>query len=148
MKKTSLILKSCATLSCKNKITSRKFCSKCRTLKHREKDPVLYVVNTLRQNAKRRNISFSLTMEYFTEWCKQTNYIKLKGRGPDDYTIDRRKNHRGYEPGNIRILTKSENSEKYHQIDKVETVQHMKYLEQSDIIFASDHGQLQQANPF
>lgn len=67
---------------------------------------------TLRYNATRRGIAFTITYEYFQRFCYKTNYIAGKGRSSMSYSIDRDKNHLGYIPGNIKIMYKGLNSAK------------------------------------
>ena len=76
----------------------------------REHSPLKAAFATLRNNAKRRGIEFTLSLPDFALFCEQTNYLALKGLGPDDMTIDRINNYKGYEAGNIQMLTRRENS--------------------------------------
>ena len=85
----------CAAKFCRNK-TPFTLCSTCRSKKAREKDPVKYAFNALKNNAKRRNIPFTITLEQFREWCVKVQYIGFKGRSANSYTIDRRYNDIGY----------------------------------------------------
>lgn len=103
----------CINHGCKNK--RRKGKSKCNTCvkkEWREKYPMKAVFQTLRHNATRRGKVFTITFEYFKQFCYETDYIAGKGRRKKSYTIDRIDNSKGYVPGNIQMLTKSENSRK------------------------------------
>lgn len=67
----------------------------------------------MRSNAKRRNKVFTLTLEQFKQFCEETDYINKRGKTGKSASIDRIDNNKGYEIGNIRILTLSENSAKW-----------------------------------
>lgn len=89
----------------------------CVCPKHRKRidkvtDPVRYTYNYFKSNAKRRKKDFTITLEYFRQFCKESGYMEGKGRTPDALTIDRVKNHLGYIPGNLQILSHSKNSAK------------------------------------
>lgn len=71
-----------------------------------------YAFITLRNNCKRRGIEFELSFEQFETFAQATRYIAGKGRSKDSYTIDRIDNTKGYVIGNIRVISKSENSKK------------------------------------
>jgi len=106
----------CSTKNCKNPSKGRKLCASCRSRKARKKNPIRYAYNCLKSNAKRRGRIFELTFKFFKEFCKKTNYIKLKGMGPDDMTIDRKVSPLGYIDGNIRMISRSANAMKDSQI--------------------------------
>ncbi len=69
----------------------------------------------LRRNATRRKKEFTITLEFFREFCYATNYIQKKGRSGDAYTIDRIDNDKGYTSDNIRILSAFDNNSKHHR---------------------------------
>lgn len=58
---------------------------------------------TLRQNARRRGKSFTITFEYFQRFCYRTNYIAGKGRTRESYSIDCVINELGYVQGNLKV---------------------------------------------
>lgn len=103
----------CSTKGCKNKIkvTSTR-CKSCVNREWRKRNPVLYAYLTLKQNAKRRKIEFSLTFEEFAEFCVEYDYISKKGRSATSLTIDRDKNEFGYHIWNIKPMQKSLNCSK------------------------------------
>lgn len=68
----------------------------------------------IRKSAKKRGIEFSLPKDWFIKLVTDTGYDKRSGRLRDDLTIDRRK---GYTQENVRVVTKSYNSAKFH--DKI-----------------------------
>lgn len=88
------------------------FCNPCRHQNYYNRDPVRVVYTKLKSNAKRRGHKFTLTLKYFRHFCKLTNYIELRGRNKEAYSIDRIDSTKGYQKGNLQILTVSENSRK------------------------------------
>jgi hypothetical protein len=63
-----------------------------------------------RNNAKRRNILFNLTLE---EWCnlwEQSGKWEQRGRGKDSYVMSRIGDEGPYEVGNVVIKTQAENA--------------------------------------
>lgn len=93
-------------------------CYKCRSREWRAKDRVKAVYYVIKTSAKRRNIEFTLTLEYLRQFCKDHGYIENKGRLRDQMTIDRIDNNKGYTNENIQVLQKGMNSSKYHNFDK------------------------------
>ncbi len=100
----------CHTKYCKNDPGNGTFCSTCRSRHTREADPEKYCYHALKNNAKRRGHHFTLTLQQFKKFCFKTNYLVGKGRTKTSYSIDRIDNNKGYEMGNIRLLTVSDNS--------------------------------------
>lgn len=89
-----------------------KLCHKHRKRKWRENNPLLATFGNLRTNSKRRGKAFTISTEYFKNFCEGTNYLELKGRGAASLSIDREDNWKGYEEGNIRAITVHDNSVK------------------------------------
>lgn len=105
--------KLCPQPFCKRKKRKGKqLCTTCDKKLWRQKYPMKAVFQTLRQNARRRGKIFTLTFEFFQEFCRETKYMRGRGREQKSYTIDRIDNNKGYTPDNIQRLTKSENSRK------------------------------------
>lgn len=103
----------CLTEGCKKEAASkRRFCHSCRKRKYKEKHPLRYCYNTLRSNAKRRWKGFGITFEEFTQFCKENDYLELKGKTKNSLSIDRIKNFQGYNLSNMQTLTLSLNSKK------------------------------------
>jgi hypothetical protein len=75
----------------------------------RERNPLKAYFNWLKRSADKRGIAFSLTLQQFARWCEKTSYLELVGRG-DAMSCDRKNPERGYEPGNIRLLSYRENA--------------------------------------
>lgn len=103
----------CATKRCRNNTEGRELCNTCRSRKARLSDPVKYAYQNLKDNAKRRGVLFTITLEDFRQWCKKVTYIGFSGRNPDSFTIDRKHDDIGYHLDNIQVLTLSENVKKY-----------------------------------
>lgn len=113
----------CSSISCFNDVKgTRKFCGTCYSRRWRERYPVKAAFNTLRYNAKRRNIFFGLSFDFFKKFCKRTAYIQLKGPGPNDMTIDRIIPELGYIDGNIQMITRIANTIKQRKDEKVWSV--------------------------
>lgn len=85
-------------------------CWKCRTRMQKITQPESYSLKILRQNAKMRKIPFTLTLEEFKKFCKETDYIERRGKKPGCLTVDRIDWNKGYHIWNIRVLEFMENS--------------------------------------
>lgn len=100
----------CSTPYCKNdRAPNRKICHKCKSQREKVLNPIFYYYNNLRNNAKRRGKEFTLTRDEFEQFCKETNYIELKGKSTKSMTIDRKNADKGYSYDNIQILTQKLN---------------------------------------
>lgn len=103
----------CQAYRCKEKkAPHKKFCNKHHARYQKQTNPTGYHYNLLKQNAKRRGKDFSLTLEEFREFCRETNYIELKGKHSKDMSIDRIDSSKGYEKNNIQIMSLGENVRK------------------------------------
>jgi hypothetical protein len=69
-------------------------------------------------HAKEKGIPFGLRFRSFLNFCRKTNYHKLRGTGPDDMVMDRIDNLGPYVMSNIQMLSNKENLRKYHKHDK------------------------------
>lgn len=90
-------------------------CFQCHNREWRANHPVQYAFHNLKRHAAQRGIRFTLTMEQFETFVNGNDYMNGKGRQPQDLSIDRIECSKGYELGNLQILTKSENSIKRNQ---------------------------------
>lgn len=64
-------------------------------------------------NAKRRGHEFTITLEYFRDLVKANpHYLEQTDNVKKKWTIDRIDSSKGYIPGNIQILSFSQNSSK------------------------------------
>ncbi len=123
----------CITDGCRKEVPkSRKTCWKCQKAKYRKNNPVKAAYQILRWNAQRRykyHLGF-LTFEEFEKFCRETNYIELKGRYKESISIDRIKNYLGYVYDNMRVVTVGFNSAKGVSDEFFETEQEwMDYTE-------------------
>ena len=90
----------------------RKLCHACAMRRWRQNNPIKAAYFTLRDNAIRRGKDFSLTFAQFRKFCRGSGYLEGKGRKPECLSIDRIDNSRGYEKGNLAVLTVSMNASK------------------------------------
>lgn len=106
----------CRSPHCKHLVDHKKehspFCARHRTVRFKEKFPLKYSFNKLKQRAKERGKAFSLTYAEYEGFAIKTDYARLKGKTSLSLSIDRVDNSRGYEAGNIAALTLRENSRK------------------------------------
>jgi len=77
-------------------------------------NPVHCAFDNLRNAARRRKIPFSLTFDQFKVAILPTRYMADKGKTRYCLHIDRKDSARGYEDGNIQVLTCTENVLKEH----------------------------------
>lgn len=109
----------CQNRWCRNERSkARKVCETC---KHREfvkKNPHIMVWHWIKKSAKRRNIFFNLDKLLFKEFLIKNNYVSLSGRGGKSLTVDRIKPELGYILENLQVITRSENTKKYHREEK------------------------------
>jgi hypothetical protein len=103
----------CQAYRCtENKAPKKRFCHKHHARFQKETNPIGYTFNLLHQNAKRRGKEFKLTLGEFKTFCEETNYIELKGKTKKSASIDRIDPRKGYEIGNIQVLSLQANSSK------------------------------------
>lgn len=103
----------CKHWGCQNPIAARGWCCEtCKSRKARINNPERYAFQQVKRSADMRSIPFNLTFDQFLEFDRQTSYVASKGRETESLTIDRIDSSRGYEIGNIRALTWSENCAK------------------------------------
>lgn len=125
----------CCAMRCKNKPVARKkgLCHKHYKIRRRISDPVYDRFANFRDNAKKRpwnggiGIPFTITLDWFREFCQRTGYIIKKGMRGKNCTVDRIRNWQGYHADNIQLLNDRQNIGKYHKHDK-----HFTELEDTD----------------
>ena len=78
----------------------------------RERNPLRYFFNKLRYRARERGKVFSLTFEYYCKLVRASGYLEKKGKTATSLSIDRIDEKLGYVPGNVQVITLSENSRK------------------------------------
>lgn len=113
--------KECCAYHCHAKPNAKKLglCHKHYAIYRRIKDPVYDRYVNFKGNALRRCKDFSITLEQFRDFCKETGYVIKKGMRGKNCTVDRINNNIGYRIDNIQLLTNKANIEKYHKIDKL-----------------------------
>lgn len=105
-------MKKCPGKYCRNKTKNGLKCNTCKSREKRARHPIRYAYDVLKMNAKRRGIPFKITFEWFKKFAIETDYVAGKGRTKKSYSVDRIRNELGYVPGNMRVLTVSDNSMK------------------------------------
>ena len=91
----------------------KKTCCSCNYIHKKKSNPVRIAYTSLKCHAKERGKEFSLTLDQFKEFCVKSNYLNCKGIEKNSYHIDRIDESKGYEIGNIQLLTNTENVRKY-----------------------------------
>jgi hypothetical protein len=103
----------CVTPHCLNvALHSRLICGTCKNRLYRQRNPLRasYIVH--KSNAKYREISCTLTLEDWKEFCDRTNYLNLRGKEVGCFVIDRIRHWEGYHKNNIQILSVQANAAK------------------------------------
>jgi len=101
----------CLTPFCRRKARHlRHFCCTCQDRKWRAAHPMRYLLKNLRNHAKARGITFTVTFDQWVEFCLKTGYHEAVGVEPGSATVDRIDPRFGYHADNIRVLTHAENS--------------------------------------
>lgn len=103
----------CKTKNCRKKSKNGGKCWTCIKRNYAERYPVKYAYQVLKNNAKRRGHKFTITLQDFIRFCVKTKILLGRGRTKDCYSIDRIKEEKGYEKGNLQVLTVSDNRLKY-----------------------------------
>lgn len=110
----------CATKYCRGVRQKRsRFCCSCEYQHKVEKNPVRVSYQNLKSHATARGIEFSLTLDEFTQWYREEDFIKGKGSTAKSYTVDRIRSEFGYHIWNIQKLTRRDNSSKGRRDVKV-----------------------------
>ncbi len=84
-------------------------CQKCSFRLWRARRPVESAYRSLRQRARKRKIAFTISLELFRELCERSGYLEGRGVSGNALHIDRINPLRGYEFGNLQVITCSEN---------------------------------------
>jgi hypothetical protein len=89
------------------------FCSRCRSRNFRREHPAMAHFLDLKNRAKQRGHEFTITVEYSyqTVWV-DTGYAEKHGKTKECLSVDRKENDKGYVPGNLQVMTVSENARK------------------------------------
>jgi hypothetical protein len=102
----------------KHRAPKRRICYAHHVESWRAKNPDKWAYLSIKTRAKRRRIEFKLTFEEFLSVAESTGYIDDKGIFADDLHLDRIDPLKGYEIGNIRVISCRENSLKGATFDK------------------------------
>lgn len=122
--------KICSTPYCRNLTPVRKSgprkgkskggkCYGCQMASWRANQPMRAAYLRLKHHAWNRCILFTITFEEFAGFATCTNLINHGGIHGEALTVDRIENEKGYVPGNIQCLTRSENSVKKAKRDAI-----------------------------
>lgn len=98
-----------------------KDCWKCRSRRLKKRHPATYVLNWLRQTARKRRLAFTITLQEFKRWCEETGYLALRGRRDSDMSIDRIDHSKGYHINNIKMRAFLENCTDGYTVPGIET---------------------------
>jgi hypothetical protein len=110
-------MRKCATPYCRNKARhQRRLCCTCASRKQRKANPMRAAYRAKRDNAIRKGKPFTITFEDFKKFCYQYPYMAGKGRSGVSFGIDCKIAELGYVPGNLQLLTNSENARKGKRI--------------------------------
>lgn len=99
----------CKIRNCGGSIHGGGLCVKHYRRKWRKDHPIKAAYANLKMNAKRRGKIFKITFPQFCQFAIKQKLFMNKGRELDSYTIDRIDNEKGYEIGNVQVLTFQEN---------------------------------------
>jgi hypothetical protein len=111
-------------------------CWKCHSRKLKQRHPATYVLNFLRNRARQRKIPFTITLVEFRQFCRETNYLELKGRTPEALSIDRKDHDKGYHLWNICVRNFQENCVNGHVVPGRDCKQNERKPEKYDYDFA------------
>ena len=86
--------------------------NRLRAAQWRKDNPLKWAWFTQRQNARRRGIEFLFSFrEWLSEWGEQ---IEQRGKAADELCMARIGDEGPYAPGNVEIITNSENNRMQH----------------------------------
>lgn len=105
--------KKCRTPRCRRVTQSSgksPYCARCRYRRFAAGNPIACAFNNIRKRARQRGHVFSLTREEFTELVTRSGWVEKRGKTAKSLSIDRINPLRGYEAGNVRVLTLAQNS--------------------------------------
>ena len=72
----------------------------------------------IRDRARRKDIVFKITFQDFLDAVNATGYLERRGRQSFNLHLDRRDALKGYERGNLRVITSVQNCSKGATEDK------------------------------
>lgn len=111
----------CITAGCsKRAAPNQRRCYRCAKRRYREAHPIRSCWQTLKDNARRRGVAFSLPLQDFVTFIENTDYMLRKGKVTDSLQIDRIEREKGYRIDNIQCLTLQQNVAKYYEEEREE----------------------------
>lgn len=110
--------KLCSVEGCDKKHNSKGLCKMHYLQQWRKEHEYETLWHMLKSSAKRRDIEFNITVDELRAEIGKTPYMQNKGRFLENYNIDRIRQLEGYKPGNIQVITKEENLDKWHKQEK------------------------------
>ena len=87
-------------------------CHKCHSREYRANNPEKYAYKNLKVSARIRNIPVTISFEQFKEFIDGTDYMKRRGPRNHHLQVDRIDAAKGYELGNIQLVTGLENKQR------------------------------------
>lgn len=103
----------CKTPRCRRAVGPRDrspYCARCKYRRFASINPIACALNNIRKRARQRGHVFSLTREEFTELVTKSGWLEKRGKTAKSLSIDRIDSRLGYQTGNVRVLTLSQNS--------------------------------------
>jgi len=94
----------------------QRICNKCKSRLLKTRHPETYVLNMIRNRARKRNIPFSLTLEEFRQFCARTGCLANRGTDPHSGSIDRIDHDEGYHVWNLQVKDYGENCRNGHTV--------------------------------
>jgi len=94
-------------------------CSKHLMERWRANNPIRNAYTQIRSSAGKRKIPFLITFKEFKRFIEDSDYLQQSGRDPNDSTIDRIDAEKGYQVGNLRVISNGENVWKWNAYDKL-----------------------------
>ena len=91
---------------------SRTICHTHKKQRDKIRDPIATAYRTLKNNARRRHKTFTISKEEFRQWYIKNNLGVVRGRKHGQYSIDRVQNLGGYSIDNIALVTVEFNAKK------------------------------------
>lgn len=85
------------------------------------------VYRALKDHATARGIYFSLPFPYWRRIALRSDYLNRTGLNGHCLTVDRKDNLKGYVQGNVRFITRIENSEKQARRDAIRMTAGMRW---------------------
>lgn len=105
--------KRCMVVCCqRKKEKDRLICAGHRKQLYRLRNPLRAAYQESMNSARKRKIAFRLSFAEFAGVLEGTNYLEQKGIRAWNLHIDRIESSKGYEVGNVRVITASENCRK------------------------------------